>query len=82
MNGIRVRLFGMVKEIVGADTVDLPAGPGATTGSVLDSLIGRHPALEPWRDYLRMAVNQEYAPRERPVSPGDEVAVIQPVSGG
>ncbi len=82
MNGIRVRLFGRVKEIVGADAIDLPAGPGETTGTVLKSLIGRYPPLAPWRDYLRVAVNHEYAPEERTVSPGDEVAIIPPVSGG
>ncbi len=82
MNAIRVRVFGKVREIVGAETVDLPAGPAETTATVLDALIGRYPPLEPWRQYLRVALNQEYVPMERRVSPGDEVAVIPPVSGG
>ncbi|HLF13996.1 MAG TPA: molybdopterin converting factor subunit 1 [Bacteroidota bacterium] len=82
MKGIRVRVFGRVKEIVGSDEIDLPAGAGETTGTVLKSLIDRYPPLAPWRDYLRVAVNQEYVPDERTVSPGDEVAIIPPVSGG
>ncbi len=82
MNGVRVRLFGNVREIVGSAEIEMPAAPGATTGSLLSALIGAHPRLAPWREYLRVAVNQEYAPGETPVSPGDEVAVIPPVSGG
>lgn len=82
MSGIRVRLFGSVKEIVGSGEIEVPAAPGATTGSLLAGLIRAHPRLEPWGEYLRVAVNQEYAPGETPVAPGDEVAIIPPVSGG
>lgn len=77
-----MQLFGRVKEIVGTGEIEMPAAPGATTRSVLNALIGAYPHLGPWKDYLRIAVNQEYAPDERPVAPGDEVAVIPPVSGG
>ncbi len=82
MSGIRVRLFGSVKEIVGSGEIEVSAAPGATTGSLLAGLIDAHPRLAPWKEYLRVAVNQEYAPVEAPVAPGDEVAVIPPVSGG
>jgi molybdopterin converting factor small subunit len=34
------------------------------------------------RDTLAFAVNGEYARGEDPVSEGDEVAVLPPVSGG
>jgi molybdopterin converting factor small subunit len=34
------------------------------------------------RDTLAFAVNGEYARAEAKVSPGDEVAVLPPVSGG
>ena len=79
---IRVMLFGSAKEIVGAGEVRLDAGPGATTATLVQSLIERYPRLGPWRGSLRVAVNREYAPGETAVSPGDEVAVIPPVSGG
>lgn len=34
------------------------------------------------RDLVRVAVNQDYARLEDPVSPGDEVAIFPPVTGG
>jgi molybdopterin converting factor small subunit len=34
------------------------------------------------RDTLAFAVNGEYARMEDAISPGDEVAVLPPVSGG
>lgn len=82
MNGIRVILFGRVREIVGSGEIDLPAGPGATTGSMLRSLVELYPELGPWSGVIRVAVNREYVPGETALSPGDEVAVIPPVSGG
>jgi sulfur-carrier protein len=82
MNAVSVLLFGRVKEIVGAGEMELPVGPGETTASLVNALIERHPQLEPWRPFLRVAVNREYAPGERAVSTGDEIAVIPPVSGG
>jgi molybdopterin converting factor small subunit len=66
MTAVSVLLFGKIREIVGAGEIELPAGPGETAASLLDAL----------------AVNREYAPGERAVSAGDEIAVIPPVSGG
>ena len=82
MNDVNVLLFGMAREIVSASEIRLPAPPGTTTASILDALVERHPALGQWKPFLRVALNREYAPPERVVSPGDEVAVIPPVSGG
>jgi molybdopterin converting factor subunit 1 len=82
MTAVSVLLFGRVREIVGAIEIELPAAPGETTASLLDALVARHPGLGPWRGSLRVAVNREYAPGERAVSAGDEIAVIPPVSGG
>lgn len=33
-------------------------------------------------DHVRVAVNQEFASRETPVGPDDEVALFPPVTGG
>ena len=58
-------------------------GINATTLTQL--LIDRHPALEPVLKTSMFAVNMEYMDQDQPswtVQPGDEVAVIPPVSGG
>jgi molybdopterin converting factor small subunit len=45
-------------------------------------LTEQFPGLAPMRDTLAFAVNDEYARGDAVVSPGDEVAVLPPVSGG
>jgi len=42
----------------------------------------KHSALEPDRDSVRGAINQEFSDWDATVSQGDEVAFIPPVSGG
>ena len=82
MSEVTILLFGKAREIAGAGEIRIPAPPGSTTETILEAIVGRHPALEEWKPFLRIAVNGEYAPSGRGVSPGDEVAVIPPVSGG
>jgi molybdopterin converting factor small subunit len=55
---------------------------GATLAELWPVLVDLHPGLAPMRDTLAFAVNGEYARMEDAVSPGDEVAVLPPVSGG
>ena len=74
---ITVRLFAALRERAGWSQrqVDLP--DGAVVSDVWPALgLGDEP---PGLAYAR---NREYAVRDAPVQPGDEVAVIPPVSGG
>ena len=72
-----VRLFAGLRERAGMGecTLELPAA--ARAEDVWPRLgLGEEPAG------LVYAVNKEYAPRERELADGDEVALIPPVSGG
>jgi MoaE-MoaD fusion protein len=74
---ITVRLFAALRERAGwsQQEVDLP--DGSVVRDVWPALgLGDEP---PGLAYAR---NREYADRETAVAPGDEVAVIPPVSGG
>jgi molybdopterin converting factor subunit 1 len=79
---VQARLFARLRELAGADTerVELPGG--SSVGDVYDALRKAHPALEPDRNAVRAAVNQEFADWDAVVADGDEVAFIPPVSGG
>ena len=79
---IRVLLFGVLKDVAGrsSDVVSLPEQ--STAGDIL-----RHyeNALANGRTLLSsvaISVNQEYASRDCRLQPGDEVALLPPVSGG
>ena len=79
---VTVRLFGGVREAAGAKEllVELPAG--AKAADVLALLARDHPAVESSAARLRIAVNQQVVGAEAPLSEGDEVALLPPVSGG
>lgn len=79
--GVKVLLFGAAADRAGTREAEIPTG--ATTLRGLWTLIAeRHPDLSPMRPNLAFAVNGEYARPDDPVKPGDEVAVLPPVSGG
>ena len=71
---MRVRLFAGLRERAGWSQCEVEAATVADVWAALD--LGDEPPG------LLYAVNQEYAPRERELAAGDEVALIPPVSGG
>jgi MoaE-MoaD fusion protein len=80
---VTVRLFAILRERAGRDSVEIELPEGATVGDAferlaaapgLGDLVGRLP--------LRMAVNREYAGDATAIAPGDELALIPPISGG
>jgi MoaE-MoaD fusion protein len=80
---VTVRLFAMLRERAGADSVEIELDEGATVADAIQAL-GRDPSLGDLasRLPLRIAVNREYAPADAPIAAGDELAAIPPVSGG
>ena len=74
---VTVRLFAMLRERAGAPEVTLDLPEGARVSDALDSLAGLAEGIP-----LVMAVNREYADAGRVLDPGDELALIPPVSGG
>ena len=81
MDGVKVLLFGAAADRAGTRETQVPAGE-ITVEELWLLLAERHPGLSPMRDTLAFAVNGEYARGDTLISPGDEVAVLPPVSGG
>ncbi len=79
---IRLLYFHRAREAAGcsSETADLPAR--ATSADALALAATRHPALAEIRAILRIAINEEYAPADRPLCDGDTVAFLPPISGG
>jgi MoaE-MoaD fusion protein len=74
---VTVRLFAMLRERAGQPELTLDLPDGARVGDALAELHGLAEGVP-----LVMAVNREYADEERVLDPGDELALIPPVSGG
>jgi molybdopterin synthase catalytic subunit len=79
---VRVRLFGRLHDLAGATHLEREVPGGATVGDVWRQLAGEFPAMAPYSRSLSAAVNADFARMTAPVSDGDEIAFLPPVSGG
>lgn len=80
----RVRLFAVLRERAGSDTVEVEIDEGATVGDALRAIAEQHPELAAAVASLPlvMAVNRVYAGAGTVLAEGDELALVPPVSGG
>lgn len=79
---ISVLYFAVFRERIGRDEEVLELPAGARVRDAIDALAARHAAIEALRGKFRVAVNQDFAPEDRALSDGDELALIPPVAGG
>jgi MoaE-MoaD fusion protein len=80
---ITVRLFAVLRERVGSDSIEVELEDGATVGEAL-ARIAERPELGDLLERIpvAMAVNRDYADGGTSLAPGDELALVPPVSGG
>ena len=83
---MRVRYFAWLRQRTGVDAEEVePPGHVNDVAGLLDWLRTRGPGYaEALQDLsaVRVAVNQEFARPDSPVSAGDEVAIFPPMTGG
>ena len=79
---MRVLLFAALREGVGEKSLDLELRDSATLADLLSRLEAEHVSLLRYRGRMLVALNQERAPLATPLSDGDEIALLPPVSGG
>jgi molybdopterin synthase catalytic subunit len=80
---VRVRLFAILRERAGRESVEVDLAEGATVADAIRAL-SELPALAGVLDHLpvAMAVNREYATTDTRLAARDELALIPPISGG
>jgi molybdopterin converting factor subunit 1 len=79
---VHVLFFGQLKEITGVTEEDAELSEGARVEDLFERYGRRFPKLAEFRPSIAASVNQEYAGWRAPLSTGDEVAFLPPVSGG
>lgn len=79
---IHVLLFASLRDRAGTNAVDLTLDEGANVQHAVTALLERFPALGNHTHRIMYAVNQQYSGLETVLRPGDELALIPPVSGG
>ena len=80
---VEVRLFAILRERAGRESIELTLPHGASVAEALQRLAELEPLADPLsRVSVAMAVNRDYAEPETILRPGDELALIPPLSGG
>lgn len=77
-----VKLFGSIREEVGAKELAVELPEGASVADLRTLLEGRYPAFQGLGVRIAVSVNLEMAEPDRALRDGDEVAFLPPVSGG
>ena len=78
---LTVALFGITRDIVGRSELQIAEALPATVGELLARLQAQYPALAQLAS-CAVAVNNEYATADQPLTATDEIALIPPVAGG
>src|SRR3954451_11558336 len=81
---LQVRLFAVLRERAGRDSLEIEVAEGATVAEALRAVGAESEPLAAALEAMPvvMAVNRSYVGKESTLSAGDERALIPPVSGG
>ena len=79
---IRVKLFALMREKAGTDTIALEVPAGANLSQAIAALVRHYPMLEPYMANTRCSLHMDFVGPETSLAEGDELALIPPVSGG
>ena len=74
---IKVLAFARYKELLGFDEIELPLPDPPSLSELL-----KQPCFAALPENALLAVNQKFADNSMGLCPGDEVAIMPPVSGG
>ena len=78
---ITVLLFGILKDIVGENSLELQIENDITIGNLKEQLLNDYKKLNSYSNFS-IAVNEEYVNLNYILKSNDVVALIPPVSGG
>ena len=79
---VDIRLFATLKDRAGQDRIQIEVNEPATVQDILHGAAAAYPKLAEALDSSIVSVNRAFAGVDTAVSPGDEVAIFPPVSGG
>ncbi len=79
---VRVKAFALLRETLGFTEISASVAPGTDVAGLLAQLAVTYPHADLPRRRFTAAVNRTFAPPDRVLLDGDEVALLPPVSGG
>lgn len=78
----KILLFAGLAERIGEREITLELTSDVTVRELLRLVAQSYPQVAALLDSCFVSVNQEYATPDQPIKPGDEIALLPPVSGG
>ena len=78
---MKVKAFGIAKEILGNSSIEIEPDTVLTVGQLKDYLFENYPEMVKLKT-MAIAVNQSYATDDTNLTEGAEIVIIPPVSGG
>lgn len=79
---VKVLLFAALAERANHRALNVDLAENATVHTLLAAIGSIHPELAELLPSCFVSVNKEYANEHTPIQPGDEIALLPPVSGG
>jgi len=79
---VSVLFFAHARDRAGRASAELTLPDGSRVGDALAALVREHPALEPLRPHLAVAMNGKVVRADAALVDGAELALLPPVSGG
>ena len=79
---ITVKLFALMREKAGIDTISLEVPARAAVTQALATLVCQYPMLEPYISNTRCSLHMDFVDPGTTLAEGDELVLIPPVSGG
>ena len=81
-NQVSVLFFASLRDAMGQSSLDWPYKASLTVNDLTQELSKQFPALQAYGSTLLFAVNEEYVSGDQILKPGDQLALLPPVSGG
>lgn len=79
---IQVKLFAVARDLVGADQLQVELSGTCTVETLKEAMVQLQPNLAPMIDFMRIAVDSQFATADTQILADSEIACIPPVSGG
>jgi molybdopterin converting factor small subunit len=79
---VTIKLFALMREKAGTDTIPLEVPTGAAVTQAVATLVRQYPMLEPYLANTRFSLHMDFVNLETTLAEGDELVLIPPVSGG
>jgi molybdopterin converting factor small subunit len=79
---IRVQFYSQLRDLAGAQTLDVDLGDKATVADLLEKLYQKLPALRARDKSILVGAGVEFVDRNYTIKPNDEISIMPPVQGG